>query len=37
MDETKRMIMEEDMMTCRNDSDDDRVDFIDAREDEIED
>ena len=35
IDETKRLIMEEDMMTNMDDSDDDRLDFIDAMDEEI--
>jgi hypothetical protein len=35
IDETKRLIIEEDMMTNMDDSDDDRLDFIDAQDEEI--
>jgi len=35
LDETKRLLMEDDLITNANDSDDDRMDFIDAENEEI--
>ena len=35
LDETKRMLMEEDVATQMDDSDDDRMEFIDAEEEEV--
>ena len=32
LDETKRMLMEEDVATQMDDSDDDRMEFVDAEE-----
>ena len=37
MDETKKILMEEDIMKNSQDSDDDRIDFVDAEIEEIED
>lgn len=35
LDETKRMLMEEDVATQMDDSDDDRMEFVDAEEQEV--
>lgn len=35
IEQTKRLILEEDIITCQDDSDDDRMDFIDAEIEEI--
>lgn len=35
LDETKRMLMEEDVATQMDDSDDDRIEFADAEEEEV--
>jgi len=35
IEETKRLIIEEDMMTNMDDSDDDRMDFMDAKDEEV--
>ena len=35
LDETKRMLMEEDVATQMDDSDDDRMEFVDAEEEEV--
>ena len=35
LDETKRLLMEEDIITNAQDSDDDRMDFVDAENEEI--
>ena len=35
LDETKRLLMEEDIVTCAHDSDDDRMDFVDAEAEEV--
>jgi len=37
LDETKKILMEEDIMKNSQDSDDDRIDFVDAEIEEIED
>ena len=35
LEETKRLLIEEDIMTNMDDSDDDRLDFMDAKEEEV--
>lgn len=35
LDETKRLLMEDDLVTNAKDSDDDRMDFVDAEDEEI--